>query len=160
MRSEWTLDTLRVHNDLLRVEAEASVEKRFASLRSYLDALRTTDIATNQLLLTEIRDRFIGLIEAHKESTATQFVAQERAVIAALSSVREATEKADKANEKRLDSVNEFRSNLKDQQATFITRGEVNAITASIPNLMTRNEMFGWVGAAGLIGGIIGHYIK
>lgn len=55
-----------------------------------------------------------------------------------------AVTKADSANEKRLDSVNEFRNTLKDQQGTFMTRTEVYAL----------------VGAAGVIGGLVGHFIK
>lgn len=38
--------------------------------------------------------------------------------------VEKAVETADAANEKRLDSVNEFRATLTDQQKTFITRAE------------------------------------
>jgi ElaB/YqjD/DUF883 family membrane-anchored ribosome-binding protein len=46
-----------------------------------------------------------------------------------------AVEKANQASEKRFDSVNEFRNALKDQQQTFVTRGELYAmlgVTASV----------------------------
>lgn len=53
-----------------------------------------------------------------------RFDAQEKAVAAALAAAKEAVVKAEAASEKRFDSVNEFRNTLKDQTATFITRGE------------------------------------
>lgn len=50
--------------------------------------------------------------------------------------------KANSANEKRLDGMNEFRSTLKDQAATFITKAELNA---------TRNLLIMWtIALAGL----------
>lgn len=51
--------------------------------------------------------------ETLKEHVDARFEAMERAVTT-----------ADTANEKRLDSVNEFRATLADQQKTFITRAE------------------------------------
>lgn len=44
---------------------------------------------------------------------------------AELQAVREAVNKANAANEKRFEGVNEFREQLKDQAGTFITRGEL-----------------------------------
>jgi hypothetical protein len=73
-----------------------------------------------------------------------RFADQQDAVGAALRAAEKATDKADAASEKRFEGVNEFRETLKDQQSTFITRTEVYAL----------------VGAAGVVGGIIGHYIR
>jgi hypothetical protein len=42
--------------------------------------------------------------------------------------VLNATKIAKETNDKRLDSMNEFRQSLKDAQATFITRGEHNIL--------------------------------
>jgi anion-transporting ArsA/GET3 family ATPase len=57
----------------------------------------------------------IALSEASKE-----------AITAAMSAAKEAGDKADKATEKRFDSVNEFRSALKDQQATFADKEQTD----------------------------------
>ena len=40
----------------------------------------------------------------------------------------EAVSKAEHSTEKRLEGMNEFRSQLKDQQATFVTRAELLAL--------------------------------
>ncbi len=51
--------------------------------------------------------------------------AQQNAISAALAAAEKAVTKAEVAAEKRFDGVNEFRGQLKDQSATFITRTEV-----------------------------------
>jgi len=57
--------------------------------------------------------------------TAERFASSERAIQAALAAVKEASLKAEAATEKRFEGVNEFRYQLKDQAATFITRAEL-----------------------------------
>ncbi len=99
----------------------------------------TTDTALQHLLM--IRDADMGRYEQ-------RFLAQERAVEAALFSARTATEKADSASERRFESVNEFRATLKDQQSTFITRGEVYALIGVAASI------------AGSLGGLIGHLMR
>jgi ElaB/YqjD/DUF883 family membrane-anchored ribosome-binding protein len=89
-----------------------------------------------------------------------RFVAQERAVEAALYAARTATEKADTATEKRFESVNEFRAQLKDSQGQYISRVEVNALVGNQSLYITRLEMFGWVGVASALGGLIGHFLR
>lgn len=107
-------------------------------------------------------ERYIGQKEAIRDALA----AAEKAVAAALSAAKEAVTKAEQAGEKRFDSVNEFRSTLKDQQATFPTRSEVDqqfkAITDKVDTIQTRldrsegrargySSSWGYlVGAAGL----------
>lgn len=53
------------------------------------------------------------LIEEHDKRYQERFDAQEKAVL-----------KAEGANEKRFESVNEFRAQLSDEQSTFLTRSE------------------------------------
>jgi hypothetical protein len=76
-------------------------------------------------------------LAAQNKATDAAFSAAEKAVAAALAAQHEATSaafaaantavaKAETANEKRLDSVNEFRAQLKDQASTLATRAEVN----------------------------------
>ena len=54
-----------------------------------------------------------------------RFEAQEKQNALALTAAKEAVAKAETAAEKRFDSVNEFRGQLKDQAATFMPRAEV-----------------------------------
>lgn len=58
--------------------------------------------------------------------------AQGRAMEAALAAAEKAVGKAEKAGEKRFDSVNEFRQTLTDQAGTFVTRKEADAVHAAI----------------------------
>ena len=61
-------------------------------------------------------DLIIRLDERH--------LAQQGAVTAALASAEKAVAKAETANEKRFENVNEFRAALSDQTATLLTRTE------------------------------------
>ena len=61
-----------------------------------------------------------------------RFAAQESAVRSALTSAKEATQKAEVANEKRFESVNEFRATLADQAGRFVTRTEVEQLFRSL----------------------------
>lgn len=69
-----------------------------------------------------------------------RFAAQDRAVSAALA-----------ANEKRLDGMNEFRTTLKDQQGTYITRAEVYALVGGVGALAA---------VLGLLFAVVGHFVK
>ena len=68
--------------------------------------------------------------------------AAERAVAAALSAAKEAVAKAEVANEKRFDGVNEFRTTLADQTALLMPRAEVDArlsaLSEKTSDLVTR----------------------
>ena len=52
-------------------------------------------------------------------------------------SLDKAITKADAANEKRFEGVNEFRNTLQDQQRTFMTRTEYQAAHSSLETLLT-----------------------
>jgi ElaB/YqjD/DUF883 family membrane-anchored ribosome-binding protein len=114
--------------------------------------------------LTDLRDADLTLYTSNRMSdqlrNEQRFIAQEKAVEAALSSAKTATEKAEFAAERRFDSVNEFRGQLRDAQSLYITRSEVAAIVGTQSTFVTRTEMFSWVGVAAVVGGIIGHFIK
>lgn len=73
----------------------------------------------------------IKVLEAvcnERERASNQrFESQDRAVSAALAAAEKAVAKAEIAAEKRFDAVNEFRGQLKDQAATFVTRTELYA---------------------------------
>lgn len=79
------------------------------------------------LALVELKNK--QLRDADVNANEQRFKAQEQAVAFALQAAEKAVTKAELAAEKRFESVNEFRNQLKDQTGTFITR----------------NEMWGWL---------------
>jgi anion-transporting ArsA/GET3 family ATPase len=58
--------------------------------------------------------------------------ASKEAVTAAMDAAKVATDKADAANEKRFDAVNEFRATLKDQQNTFADKSQTDFRLAAL----------------------------
>jgi hypothetical protein len=66
-------------------------------------------------------------LDAQQAAVATSFDASEKSIAAALLAAKEAVEKANVANDKRFDSVNEFRQQLADMQNTLIPRNEADA---------------------------------
>jgi TolA-binding protein len=63
-------------------------------------------------------------IDLHFQRVDERFLAQEKAVAAALAAAKEAVAKAEAASEKRFEGVNEFRGTLSDQQRTLMPRAE------------------------------------
>ena len=91
-------------------------------------------------------------VDTLHELVNVRFDAMEKAVDAALAAAEKANDKADTATEKRFEGVNEFRDQLKDQAATFITRVEVDArdrgLNSKIDDLKeSRSRSAGGVGA-------------
>ncbi len=102
---------------------------------------------------------------AAKEAVATALVAAEKANSAAFISSAQAVQKAETANEKRFESVNEFRATLADQQRLLMPRLEVDALvkaldarieqlTISYRELVSNaaGASAGWLKAVGVIG--------
>jgi hypothetical protein len=67
-----------------------------------------------------------------------------------------ATQAALVAQSTRLDGMNEFRESLKDSQATFATRVEVDAIKETQRTFITRGEVYALCATAASVGGAIG----
>jgi hypothetical protein len=59
---------------------------------------------------------------------------------AEIASVRRAVDVLSGTNDKRWEGANEFRNQLKDQAATFVTRQEFNQIKDQTGNFITREE--------------------
>lgn len=93
-----------------------------------VDTLR---VATSQQL-TDLRTLLDERYATQTKALDAAFLAQQKAVQAALQAAETATAKADIANEKRFESVNEFRAQLADVIATLISRAESVAITGAI----------------------------
>ena len=97
----------------------------------------TTGIDPTILQILNERDRqYAQRFDAQEKGTALALTAQEKGTALALTAIKEfttaafvaakeAVDKAQLASEKRFDSVNEFRNTLKDQQARFIDKSEV-----------------------------------
>ncbi len=79
--------------------------------------------AAQEPTLRELR----AILDERDAKYNQRFEAQEKAVSAALAAAKEAVLKAETASEKRFESVNEFRTTLKDQQLLLITRSEAGA---------------------------------
>ena len=78
------------------------------------------------------REFLLSVIAEHDRLYQQRFDAQEKALTSALTAAKEAVDKAQSASEKRFDSVNEFRNQLKDQAATFLTRAEYQAFNKQL----------------------------
>ena len=65
-----------------------------------------------------------AMIEALDRRNEQRFVDLEKTVESSLESARAAVSKAEAAQDKRMDSMNEFRGQLADQTATLLTRTE------------------------------------
>lgn len=76
----------------------------------------------------QVLAHLLALREVDKEATSVAFTSQKTAIDAALAAADRAVQKAETATEKRFESVNEFRSQLGDQQRTFMPRSEVDLI--------------------------------
>src|ERR1700691_2803688 len=110
--------------------------------------------------LDTVLQYLLDLRAADMRLSDQRFESQIRAVEAALSSARSATEKADSANEKRFESQNEFRGQIKDTQALYITRTEVMSLVGDQSAFVTRTEMFSWAGVGQAVGGVMGYFLK
>lgn len=133
---------------------------------------------TTDTLHAHVHQRFNDMQKLLDERYETQtkaldaaFKAAEAAVGTALNSAEKAVAKAETAAEKRFESVNEFRAQLSDQNASFITRVEYDAklenLTTQIDDLKRHSDqaegrsdgmgaLYGWIIAAvGLVVSVI-----
>jgi cobalamin biosynthesis Mg chelatase CobN len=85
----------------------------------------------------------VAAFVANEKLVTAAFNANEKATSAALAAAKEAVAKAEAASEKRFESVNEFRGQLKDQAASFVTRDEYSAKHDSLSDkLDAATELF------------------
>lgn len=103
-RSEWTVDTMKEHLLVQISDLRFMLDERYATQSKALDAA----------------------LVAQQVAMRTALEAAEKAVSTALTSAEKAVSKAEVAAEKRFESVNEFRGQLADQAAQFITRQELD----------------------------------
>jgi len=97
-------------------------------------------------------DRFL---EERDRRIEQRFTSQALAVDAALAAAKEAVDKAEKAQERRLDLLNEFRAQSSDEQARFATREFVDTIASTqtkMENSIARMQVGSGIIAAGIVG--------
>lgn len=114
--SGWTIETLLEYVNARITDMELRNQQRF-------DAQVDAGVQRNADMELRQQQRF----EAQTRAIEAAITAQRAAIDAALVSADRATAKAESANERRFESVNEFRQTLSDQAATFITRMEAEA---------------------------------
>lgn len=96
-------------------------------------------------------------LETLKELIEQRLDSMDKALTAALQATKEAIQKAENANEKRFDGVNEFRAQLGDQARTLMPRSEAeqrfNQLADDILRLKAKDERS--TGRAGGISGVV-----
>lgn len=121
-----------------------------------------------QELINERDRQYQQRFEGQDNAVNAALIAAKEAVNAALAAAKEAVTKAEVANEKRLDNVNEFRGQLKDQAATLMPRAEADVHFKAIENevarinaivLTSRGRFEGAQWLWGIIGGLAGGII-
>ncbi len=94
----------------------------------------------NLLGLIKANDRlYRTLIAANRTEWLLTAQCMREAMAASVNVQTQAVIKAEVANEKRFDSVNEFRSTLSDQQRLLIPRAEVEVIIRALSDKIDRN---------------------
>jgi hypothetical protein len=89
-----------------------------------------------------------------KEYVLALFAEKDRAVVAALASVKESALKNERDMEKRFEGVNEFRAQLADQQRTLMPRAEAELRLKNLEEAQAKRAGFsgGWVIAVAVVG--------
>jgi hypothetical protein len=116
-----------------------------------------------QRQLDDMRRMLDDRYETQTKAVEAAFGAADRAVQAALQAAEKAVNKAETAADKRFEAVNEFRGQLADQAATFLSRTEadvrITALTDRLNAIESRldvtqgrstgySSLFGWGTAA------------
>ena len=104
LNSRWTTEQLRELIESVNKERDRRYTDKFEQLEKLM----------------------LSGFAAAKEAVASALAAAKEAVTAAFESAKEAITKQETATEKRFESVNEFRSQLKDQQVTLLPRAEAD----------------------------------
>ncbi len=92
--------------------------------------------------INDLEKRIIGIFEANDKSIDQRFTASANTTTAAFSAAQTAVNKAESSAEKRFDSVNEFRNQLKDQQSTFIQKPEFDARVKSLDDKLNTMQTY------------------
>jgi hypothetical protein len=143
--SGWTVDTLHTHFARQLAQMAAMTEERHRAQGEAIDKA----FAAQQAAMH-------AAFAAQQKATETAFASQDRAMSAALAAAKEAVSVANTANEKRFESVNEFRGQLADIMRTLMPRAEAEAVmsreTERLNDLVKRAEHWPTRGEMGTAG--------
>jgi hypothetical protein len=131
----WTVVTLKEYLDRMLEDRQRQHTHRGVYYDKMFDQAEAQNILIRShydSLLIEYDRRYQARFTASEQAVKDAFAAQEKAINAALAAASAAVNKADIANEKRFDNVNEFRAQLGDQQRTFMPRAEVETMIKSL----------------------------
>ena len=124
----------------LRIQDKASIEViRDADLRR-IDDLRTEVVTRLNQSLSDHKAFNEAINKAQLESMGRLGGEREQRLAQKFDSLDRAIEKAEAANEKRFEGVNEFRNTLRDQQSTFMTRHEFDTAHKSLQDMVNANS--------------------
>jgi len=173
--------TLPAEAQYLQSDRNDTQQYQPADQQSTIQELRPSSLVPSSATITleqlytliNERDRqYQQRFEGQEKAVNAALIAAKEAVNAALASSKEAVTKAETANEKRLDAVNEFRAQLKDQQLTLMPRteadirlktleAEVARLNTVIIGIISKGEGASWlwgliVAGIGMVGAILG----
>lgn len=124
--TEWTVATLKQYEDVQISDLKILLQERFQMQTKAVDAAFDAQQKAMTTAKTEQSTAMATALDAAKEAVATAMAASERA-----------GNKAEAAADKRFESVNEFRSQLGDQAATFATRSDMEIRMSAQADKMT-----------------------
>ena len=140
-----------------------------------VDQIARAEIEHIKALMLAADKRYEQRFDSQEKAVINALAAQKELSFTTAADAKEAVNKAQQATEKRFDSVNEFRAQLKDQQTTFMSRAEVEQrmkaltdVVALLQQRVDKTEGQGtgaanlWaliVGALGLLFGAVGLYL-
>lgn len=110
--------------------------------------------------VADLKERFDDLRTADQRAVEAALASAEKAVEAALAASEKATDKAEAAQKIHDEGANEFRTQLKDQVATFPTRRELEEALRRIGKLETivanlQGRALILVAAGGIVGAVV-----
>lgn len=116
--------------------ADKAVDKALLAAEKALEQRAATLDREFHEHLAQVRHENALAFQNSDKAIAAALASAKDATSSALTSSKEAVTKAEIANEKRFESVNEFRAQLADQAATFVSRTEAQAYRDATDNKM------------------------
>jgi hypothetical protein len=128
------IDEMDKRHDLRFADLQAQLERRFEHSHD---------------LIEDLRGQFQGLLDVSERTAMVRLNGVGEAIQAlrrelelALDAAKEAVTKAETANEKRFDSVNEFRASLSDLTSTLMPRSEAEIRFSTLSDAVSENTRY------------------
>ena len=126
-----------VQNHTLIATVEQRIDQRFVALE-HVKRVEFADLERQAAAVHDADKEYLATrLEALQRESALGLNSVKESIALALSAAKEAVNKAEMANEKRFDGVNEFRATLADQQRLLIPRMEVDVIIKALEGKIT-----------------------